>query len=341
VANLIGLTVARNQRAGYDLRQDGVAAAEKPMVLYASSQIHSSVIKAVELLGLGRNALREIAVDENYAIDLQALQEAVTRDRQAGFHPFCVVGAAGTTNTGAFDDLNALADLCQAENLWFHVDGAFGAFAALAPSVKHLAKGMTRADSLAFDLHKWFYLPFEVGCVLVRSETDHRHAFSLSADYLVHTSRGPAGGAVWPSDYGIQLSRGFRALKVWMAFKAHGTALIGRLVEQNVQQSRQLAALVQADPKLELMAPVPLNVVNFRYKAGGLTGKTLNAFNEELLLRLQESGVAVPSYTTLNGAYVLRACITNHRTRREDLTLVVQKVLELGQTLENEGFGHH
>ena len=336
MANLVGLTVARNHRAGYNLRQEGVGASPQPLVLYASSQVHSSVHKAVELLGLGRRALREIPVDAEFRMDVEALKDAIAADRAAGSRPFCVVGNAGTVNTGAFDDLEALADLCLEEGLWLHVDGAFGALVALAPGLQHLARGLERADSVAFDLHKWLYMPFEVGCVLVRSEEIHRHAFSLTPDYLAHTARGPASGAAWFSDYGVQLSRGFRALKVWMSLKEHGYAKFGRIIQQNTDQARYLTELVDAHPELERLAPVPLNIVCFQYRAPGLAGDALSAFNEELLLRLQESAVALPSYTKIDGQYALRVCITNHRTRAEDLRLLVDKVVALGRELAAE-----
>ena len=173
-ANLIGLAVARNTMAGYDLRRDGVCAASHKMTLYASSEAHSSIQKAVELLGLGSDALRTVPVNEAFQIDVDALGAAIAQDRQAGHLPFCVVGAAGTTNTGSIDDLDALADICQQEELWLHVDGAFGAWAALAPGAKHLVAGMERADSLALDLHKWMYMPYEIGCVLVQRPDVHR-----------------------------------------------------------------------------------------------------------------------------------------------------------------------
>ena len=336
MANLIGLTVARNRRAGFDVRLEGLAAAPAPLVCYASTQVHSSVHKAVELLGLGRQALREIPVDDQFSLRVDLLEQAIQADRAAGLQPLCVVGNAGTTNTGAFDNLEALADLCERENLWFHVDGAFGAWVAIVPELQPRVRGMERADSLAFDLHKWGYMPFEVGCTLVRSPEDHRRAFSLTPDYLSHTSRGPAAGETWLSDYGVQLTRGFRALKVWLSMKAHGSAAFGELIARNVQQAHELQAIVDQQPKLELLAPVTLNIVCFRYLPTGLSGEALNAFNQELLLRLQESGVALPSYTTLDGRYALRVNITNHRTESADLQVLIDKVLALGQELDAE-----
>jgi aromatic-L-amino-acid/L-tryptophan decarboxylase len=336
MANLVGLTVARNAKANYDIRRQGLYGSNSRMTLYGSQEMHSSLQKAVELLGLGSESLRKIEVDSEFRIDQQALRTAITEDRQRGYLPICIIGNAGTVNTGAVDDLEALADICQDDNLWFHVDGAFGALARLNPDLRPLLKGMERADSLAFDLHKWMYMPFEVGCALVRHEESHRRAFSLTPDYLVHAERGTASGEVWMSDYGVQLSRGFRALKVWMSIKEHGIKKYGRMVKQNVEQARYLAKLVDKAPKLELLAPVPLNIVCFRYKADGMSADSLNGFNEELLIRLQESGMAVPSYTTLGGKYVIRAAITNQRSRREDFDLLVEEVIRIGNEMREE-----
>jgi glutamate/tyrosine decarboxylase-like PLP-dependent enzyme len=333
-ANLVGLGVARNTMAGYDLRRDGVCAASHKMTLYASSEAHSSIQKAVELLGLGSGALHIVPVNETYQIDVDALRAAIAEDRRAGHRPFCVVGAAGTTNTGAIDDLSALADLCQQEELWLHVDGAFGAWAAISAESKHLVTGMERADSLALDMHKWMYMPYEIGCILVQHPDAHRRAFSLTPAYLAHGEggRGLAGGDLpWFSDYGFQLSRGFRALKAWMSLKEHGGAKYGRLIQQNVEQACYLADLVEAAPELELSAPVALNVVCFRYVRAGLDEAALDDLNKCIVVELQEGGIAVPSGTTLNGRYVLHVANTNHRSRRADFDLLVREVVRLGR----------
>jgi glutamate/tyrosine decarboxylase-like PLP-dependent enzyme len=216
--------------------------------------------------------------------------------------------------------------------MWFHVDGAFGAIAALSPKLKSQLSGMERADSLAFDLHKWMYIPYEAGCALVRDEEIHRKTFSLTPDYLAHADRGISGVPVWFSDYGVQLSRGFRALKVWMSIKEHGIKKYSRLIQQNVDQAQYLASLVENSAELELLAPVPLNIVCFRFTEGDHDDE-LNELNKELLIQLYESGIAAPSQTVINGKYALRVAITNHRSRREDFQILVKEVIRLGKSL--------
>jgi aromatic-L-amino-acid/L-tryptophan decarboxylase len=333
MANLVGITVARNTEAEFDVRAEGMQGCKRPMVLYASCESHSSIQKAVELLGLGSSALRKIAVNEQYQMDVEALQRQIAQDRADGLHPFCVIGNAGTVNTGAFDDLERLADICGREDMWFHVDGAFGSMVALSPELQGMVKGMERADSLAFDMHKWMYMPYEIGCVLVNNREAHRRAFSLTPDYLVHQPRGVGGGATWFSDYGIQLSRGFRALKAWMSIQEHGFARYGRMIRQNVEQAQYLEALVTENPALELLAPVPSNIVCFRFYSNALDNESLNQINEEILFRLHEGGTAVPSYTRLKGCYAIRVAITNQRSRREDFDLLVREVLRLGHEI--------
>ena len=334
VANLLGLAVARNARAGFDLRAEGLQRPDTPRLLvYGSSETHSWSKKACELLGLGDSALRRIPVDDEYRVDVPALRAAIAEDRAAGHRPICVIGNAGTVNTGATDDLQALASLCREYRLWFHVDGAFGAFAALAPSLRSTVAGMEEADSVAVDLHKWGYLPFEVGLALVRHPDAHRATFATSSRYLDATPRGIVAGGFPFADLGVQLSRGFRALKVWMSLKAQGADAWGRLVEQNVAQARHLRDRVLAEPRLELLAPAPLNIVCFRYLVPGLDPAALDAVNEEILLRVQERGIAVPSSTVLGGRLALRVAITNHRSRLEDFDLFLDAVLAIGAEL--------
>jgi aromatic-L-amino-acid decarboxylase len=292
------------------------------------------VQKAIESLGLGARSLRKVPVNAGFEIDVGALERMIAEDRADGRQPFCVIGNAATINTGATDDLDALATLCEREHLWFHVDGAIGALLALAPGHRHLVRGMERADSVTLDLHKWLHVPFEAACVLVRDRKAHREAFALTPEYLERTERGLASGALWFSEYGLQLSRGFRALKVWLSIKEHGLDRFGRLIDRNIAQAHELAALVQAEPDLELLVPVATNIVCFRFNPGNLRDEQLNALNEELLIRLHESGIAAPSYTTLHGRYCLRAAIVNYRTTSADLPVLVSAVREIGASLQ-------
>jgi len=336
-ANIIGLTVARNAKTDFDIRRKGLQSLPEKMTLYASKEIHSSIQKAVELLGLGNEALRLLPVNKYFQIDLDKLKAIIKKDREKGCMPFCVVGAAGTTNTGSIDDLNALADICQQQNLWFHVDGAFGAWAILAPRAKDKVAGIERADSLALDLHKWMYMPFEIGCVLVRNEEQHRKTFSLTPDYLAHGigKLGLAGGDLpWFSDYGFQLSRGFRALKAWVSIKEHGSRKYARIIQQNIDQAFYLGELVDASPELELSVLVTLNVVCFRYVTPALNSSELNELNRRIVVELQEQGIAVLSGTVINGKYVLRAAIANHRSRCEDFEILIKEVIRIGNELE-------
>lgn len=332
MANIIGLTIARNVKAGVDVRELGVAAIARPLRYYASDQVHSCHRKAIELLGLGNRALHRIATDADFRIDIAALRQAIAADRAAGLMPACIVATAGTVNTGAIDDLNALADLAAAENLWFHVDGCIGALLAISPDNAALVAGIERADSVALDPHKWLHAPFEVGCILVKDAMAHRETFAVTQEYLEMTPRGLAS-AHWLHEYGLQTSRGFRALKVWMALKEHGVDKFGRLIDQNIAQARYLAELIEADPALELIAPVSINIVCFRFRTDGLSDEASKALNTEIMLQLQEQGIAALSDTTVRGRHCLRVAINNHRTRRDDLDLLVRKAVRIGKAI--------
>jgi aromatic-L-amino-acid decarboxylase len=277
-----------------------------------------------------------IPVDGSLRIDVAALRRLIIQDREVGYEPFCVVGAAGTTNTGAIDDLQNLADICESEGLWYHVDAAFGAWAAITPDSKHLVSGMERADSLAFDLHKWMYLPYDIGCILVKSEQAHRRSFSLTPTYLAHGEglRGMTGVDIpWLSDYTFQLSRSFRALKAWMTIKEHGVNKIARLIQQNIDQANYLAALVDEAHELEMALPVSLNVACFRYKRSGLDDNNLNKLNKQIEIELHENGVAVPSIVLIDGRNYLHVAVTNHRSRREDFQRLVSETIRIGDEL--------
>lgn len=326
MASVTALAIARNTRAGYDVREQGLQSGGPYLTLYGSTETHNWAKKASEFLGFGSAAFRKIRVDERYRIDLEDLKRAVDEDRAKGHRPFFVIGTAGTVNTGATDDLPALADYCEKEDLWLHVDGAFGALAKASPELRDIVKGLERADSVGFDLHKWMYLPFDIACVLVRDGHTMTESFSQSASYLAKISRGVAAGGFPLAERGIELSRSFKALKAWMNLRAYGIDKIGRIIYQNVEQARYLAELVQADPHLELLAPVDLNIVCFRYKAS-------DEVNQEILMRLQEQGIATPSSTVLEDRFAIRCAVCNHRSVLEDFDLLVESVVRLGREI--------
>jgi aromatic-L-amino-acid/L-tryptophan decarboxylase len=333
-ANLLGLAVGRNARAGFDVRAEGLhGSGHQALMIYASEQTHGWITKACDLLGIGRRGLRWIPVAPDHTIRLEALARAVCEDRAAGRRPCCVVGNAGTVNVGATDDLAALAGFCHDEGLWFHVDGAFGALAALAPALAPAARGLERADSIGFDLHKWGYVPYEAGVILVRDEAAHRATFGERQSYLHDAGRGVARQPLYFADLGVQLSRGFRALKIWMSLKTQGAASWGRVIEQNVRQARHLADQVRRHEELELLAPVPLNIVCLRYRLPGLSDTELDGLNQAILIELQERGIAVPSSTRIDGRFAIRVAITNHRSRLEDFDLLVRSVVAIGREL--------
>jgi glutamate/tyrosine decarboxylase-like PLP-dependent enzyme len=334
MANVMGLAVARQKAAGFDVRTDGLQGAHPKLLVYASTEVHGWLKKACEFLGLGNSAIRKVPVLEDFSVDVAAMARMIAEDRAAGHRPFCVIGTAGTVQTGATDDLAALADLAERERLWYHVDGAFGAMARLSPEHAPLLAGMERADSLAFDLHKWGYLPFDVAVVLTRHDADLVEAFSMQAAYLASESRGlMAQSGIFFADRGIELTRSFKALKVWMQFRASGTDLLGAHIGRNIGQARYLEALVAKRPELELVAPVPLNIVNFRFVAPGRDAAALDALNREILIQVQERGIAAPSGTTIRGRFAIRVAITNHRSREADFDALVDAVVALGREL--------
>jgi aromatic-L-amino-acid decarboxylase len=335
-ANLVGLAVARNARAPFRVRWSGLSSRPRLMA-YTSLEAHSSVQRALELMGLGSESLAYIATDGDYRIDVEALRLRVWEDRGVGYLPFCVIATAGTVNTGAVDPLGVLADFCREEKLWLHVDGAFGALAALDPARKELLQDMSRADSLAFDLHKWLHMPYDVACILVRDGKAHRQAFELPAAYLQALPGSVADGPAAFADFGPQLSRGFRALKVWMSLKAYGLETFASLIARNIHQAQYLAFRIRGHPRLELLAPVPLNVVNFRYFAAELEPEKLNEINSRILLMVQQRGIAVPSSTLLHGRFAIRVAVTNHRSTLEDFDALIAAVADFGDALVSNG----
>ncbi len=328
VANLIAVVVAREAALGNQTAGSRAAAGTKRLAAYASTAVHGCVGKAIEIAGLGSDTLRLIPTDSHFRIDLGALEEAIHRDREAGITPFLVVGTAGTVNTGAIDDLSGLAEVCQREKIWFHVDGAFGALAKLAPELAPRLNGMEHADSLAFDFHKWGQVPYDAGAILVRDSEAHRRAFALPADYLARAERGISAGSPWPCDFGPDLSRGFRALKVWFTLKVYGTDALGDAIAHNCELARYLAGRIAETPQLELLAPVELNIVCFRYRA-----KDPDTLNARIVVALQESGIVAPSTTRIDGKVAIRAAIVNHRTSRAEMDALIEGVLTFGSNM--------
>jgi glutamate/tyrosine decarboxylase-like PLP-dependent enzyme len=319
MANFVAVLCARFKAVGQQGRTQGVG--HKKLTAYASTGVHRCVPGALDMAGLGSEALRRIPVDKDFRMDLAALRATIAADKAAGCTPFLIIGTAGTVDVGAFDDLDALADLAVAEDAWFHVDGAFGALAVLSPALQSATNGIARADSVAFDFHKWAQVTYDAGCVLVRDAGMQRAAFAQETNYLAAASRGLAGGAPWPCDLGPDLSRGFRALKIWMTISAYGTEALGRVVDDTCALAQRLADAISASNRLVLLAPVKLNIVCF-----GISGFS-DAQTADLVADLQEEGLFAPSTTTLNGALAIRAAIVNHRTTLEDIDALVREIL--------------
>jgi aromatic-L-amino-acid/L-tryptophan decarboxylase len=330
MANFIAVVLARDVALGFDVRERGVAAQGKRLTAYASAGVHSCVSKALDLCGIGSQSLRRISTDNRHRIDLAALERAINADRESGFQPFLIVGTAGTVDTGAIDDLTGLAELARREKLWFHVDGAYGALAMLAPELAPKLRGIEQADSLAFDFHKWGQVPYDAGFVLVRNGELQKKAFAASADYLRRETRGMAAGSPWPCDYGPDLSRGFRALKTWFTLKVHGTHAMGAAIVRTCELAHYLKRRITATPELELLAPVELNIVCFRYRAA-----EADRINASIVVELQEKGSVAPSTTVLDGKLAIRAAIVNHRTEQRDIDTLLNQTLALGRKLTN------
>jgi glutamate/tyrosine decarboxylase-like PLP-dependent enzyme len=284
----------------------------------------------MDISGLGRDALRMIATDRFHRIDVAALRKQIAADREAGLKPFLVVASAGTVDIGAIDDLVALGALCREEKLWFHVDGAYGALGILSPAIAPRLEGIELADSIALDFHKWGQVPYDAGFLLVRDGRQHRDAFAAPAAYLRRETRGLAAGSSWPCDFGPDLSRGFRALKTWFTLKTFGTERLGAVIARTCALAQYLEARILAEPKLELLAPVQLNIVCFRYRAA-----EANKVNGDIVIDVQESGIAAPSTTILDGQLAIRAAIVNHRSDTGDIDALISAVLEFGAQRSN------
>ncbi|MET7806068.1 pyridoxal phosphate-dependent decarboxylase family protein [Micromonospora chersina] len=333
MANFTALAAARHRHCGDAVATHGAAAHPAPLRIYASTETHHSIHKAAALLGIGRANVREIPVDDRFRMDLNALARAIEEDRAAGAEPFCVVANAGTVVTGAVDPLAEIAAVARRYGLWMHVDACYGGFARLAPSARPLFEGLSEADSIALDPHKWLYLPADCGCLIYRDPEAARAAFSLDADYTRVMQTEPAEAfAFW--DYGPDLSRRFRALKVWMALAHAGSRAVGDAIEGNLDCARHLAQLVDASADFELLAPVGLSIFCFRYvppgaRAGSRTQadeEELDRLNERIMVALQQAGSSYLSNATINGRFALRGCVLNYRTARRDMEILLDDV---------------
>ncbi|NTF40912.1 pyridoxal-dependent decarboxylase [Rhizobium rhizogenes] len=330
-ANFVAVQIARCRKLGVDVRATGLPE-DSRLVAYTSSEVHGCVPRAFEMSGIGSNQLRRIAVDGAGQIDIEALEQAILRDRQEGHTPFLIVGSAGTVNTGAVDDLLALRRIADTYDLHFHVDGALGALGVLSQDLAPLFAGIETCDSLAFDFHKWGQVPYDAGFLLVRDSAWQRQTFASDAAYLSRASSGLAGGDWWPCDYGPDLSRGFRALKTWFTLKTYGIKALGDAMSANCQLARGLAQRIEREPALRLLAPVKLNIVCFAY--AGIDGKAAPAINSHIVEHLHAEGRVAPSVTILNGQPAIRAAIVNHRTQQADMDALVHGVLTLGSRQE-------
>jgi glutamate/tyrosine decarboxylase-like PLP-dependent enzyme len=331
MANLVAVWVARARAFGFSVRQDGLQAQSKKLVAYTSVAAHACVSQAMDLSGLGSNQLRIIPVLEDHSIDCQRLQQVIQEDRLAGLVPFFVAGTAGTVDVGAIDDLPSLADIAQQEQLWFHIDGAYGALAMLSPEIAPRLSGIERADSIAFDFHKWAQVPYDAGYILIRDGQAHYDTFASDVGYLRREQRGLAAGSLWPCDYGPDLSRGFRALKTWFTIQVYGADRLGEVILQTCQLAQYLKEKILATSQLELLAPVSLNIVCFRYRC-----EDSDSINAELAVALQESGIVAPSTNIIRQQLALRAAIVNHRTTAADIDALIDATLRLGAQLLQE-----
>ncbi len=322
-ANFLGLLVARDAALGHEVRGSGFFASGRQLVAYTSIHAHGCVAQAMELAGVGSAHLRSIPSDSAGAIRIDFLQAAVVSDLDANLSPFLIVGTAGTVDTGAIEPLESLALIAKKYSLWFHVDGAFGALAALSATLKPRLSGIELADSIALDFHKWAHVPYDAGFLLVRDGEMHRGTFASAVAYLQRAPQGLAAGDVWPCDLGPDLSRGFRALKTWFTFQVHGADKIGRAIEASCENACYLAESLSRSEIFELRAPVCLNIVCFALNAGWR-----DEANRAIVIDLQERGLAAPSMTNVSGRPVIRAAIVNHRTTKADVDLFVMALHE-------------
>jgi glutamate/tyrosine decarboxylase-like PLP-dependent enzyme len=337
MANMVAFLAARRARAPWDVRAKGLRDGPA-LTLYTSRQTHTWIQKAADLFGLGLDAIRWIETDGEQRMRIDALEAAIARDRAAGLHPFLVIGTAGTVSTGAIDPLPRLAEICRREGLWFHVDGAYGAPAAALPEAAEDLKALSLADSVAVDPHKWLYAPMEAGCTLVRDPRHLIDAFAFHPEYYNFDASGDGDAPTNFHEYGPQNSRGFRALKVWLALRQAGREGYVQSIRDDIALTGMLHRAVSRHPDLEPLT-LNLSISTFRYVPPGShdDAEHLNRVNTELVSRLQAGGEAFVSNAVVDGKYALRACLVNFRTRREDVEALPDLVARLGREIANDG----
>ena len=334
LANFTGLAVARHVKGGTHIRSKGVGRVRYRV--YGSSATHYSIPKSLDLLGLGERSFRQLPVNDQYQLEPELVEETITRDRRKGYRPICIVGNAGTVGTGAIDPLNELADIARRHDVWFHIDGAFGAVAAFSEMHRALVSGIERADSLAFDFHKWLSQPYDAGCVLVADGDALEQAFRFGTSYTTPIPGSLTDSPVIFGNRGPELSRALRGLPMWLSLKTHGARRFGEMVDKNIAQARYLEDLIRAEARLELLATGPLSVVNFRYRGTRRRNAAfLNDLNERLVAEIQKRGIAIPSSYTVDGKNAVRVCNLNHRSTRSDFDALVEAALTIGEELEN------
>lgn len=331
-ANLAGLTVARNIFfEKLKIRETGLFG-HKPFIVYGSTETHGCVDKSIDTLGIGTDNYRKIQCNTDYTINVDALKAQIELDKKNGFTPFCIIGNAGTVNTGAIDDLDVLADIAEERGFWFHVDGAYGGLVASLDSHKAFYKGMERADSVAVDFHKWLYQPFEAGCVLVKNWDQLNRAYYKRAAYLALDAKND--GRFDFNEHHFQLSRNAKAFKVWMSFKAYGAQAFRNMIQKDVDLTKYLATQVKQSLDFKLFNEPELSAVCFQYIADGkLSEQELNTLNQKILHKLEEDGRVFIPGSQLLGQTVIRACLINHRKQQEHVDYLLDVIRETGQQL--------
>lgn len=334
---LIALLVARYAAFGDGIKKTGVLGLSRDPVFYISDQTHDCSRKAIEILGFGRDHIRTIPSDDQYRMRTDSLTAAIKSDLREGRKPVAVIATIGTVNTGAFDDTQAIAEICRTNKIWLHVDGAFGIWASILNGDSRMTGGVEFADSVVFDMHKWMYQSYDMGCVLIRNAAMHKRALRVSADYLAHIEGTLTDAPEELSSFTIQLSRGFKALKFWFSLKSEGVSTFARAIDQNIQLANYLTRQILAAGDLELLAPTTLHIVNFRYKGGIESPALLDQCNTALLQRLHQNGNSIPSSTILDGKFSIRVCISNHRTETRDIDDFLYEVRSIGRDLARPG----